>query len=347
MSTELSSVLYETLNEKLIFAELNEEEFKMVAGALEPIFIKKGEPVFREGDAGKDMYILYSGGLKAYGTQSDGNQRLLYELKQRGALFGEMAMVTNEPRAATFIAAENSVVLMFRITDFYRIISQHPIIGFKILKAIVIVENQKLNDSSKSYSDLARWGEKARRRAITDEMTGLYNRRFLEDAIRERFSNQSTNLRALSLLAIDLDKLHNVNARYGPQTGDRVIIIAAEAIRSCLRPSDIPTRLAGDEFSVLLPDTTKKNAVNVAKRIRENIAKLRIDIPASHEVAKNVTLSIYVSIGIATAPDHANTSQELILAADRALKQAKDLGRNRAEVYDKNLSIETQWAANL
>ena len=347
MSTELSAVLRETLNETLLFAELNEEEFKMVVGVLEPIFIKKGEPIFREGDAGKDMFILYSGNLKAYGTQSDGNQRLLFELKHRGELFGEMAMVANEPRASTFIAAENSVVLMFRITDFYRIISQNPIIGFKILKAIIIIESQKLDQSSKSYSDLVRWGETARRRAITDEMTGLYNRRFLEDSIRERFSNQSTNLRTLSLLMIDLDKLHNVNARYGPQIGDRAIIVAANAIRSCLRPSDIPTRLAGDEFAVLLPDTTQKNAVNVAKRIRENIAKLRIDVPASQEIAKNVTLSIQASIGIATAPDHVNTSQGLIVAADSALKKAKELGRNRAEIFDKNFSDNMQWAVNL
>jgi diguanylate cyclase (GGDEF)-like protein len=347
MSLELSSVLYDTLAGDLLFSELNEEEFKIVASVLEPIYVKKGDTIFREGDAGKDMFILYSGAIKAFGTQSDGNQRLLFELKQRGQLFGEMAMVTNEPRALTILAAENSVVLMLRVTDFYRIISQHPIIGFRILKAILIIESQKLEQSSKSYNDLARWGETARRRAITDEMTGLYNRRFLENSIKERFSNQSTNFRSISLLMIDLDKLHNVNARYGPQIGDLVITVAANAIRSCLRPTDIPTRLSGDEFAVLLPDTSKKNAINVAKRIRENIAKMRVDIPVSHETGENVTLSVHASIGIATAPDHANTSDDLVSAADTALNKAKELGRNRAEVFDKSFATDIQWAANL
>jgi diguanylate cyclase (GGDEF)-like protein len=347
MSIELSSILLPTLSETLLFSELNEEEFKIVATALEPSFVKKGDPIFREGDAGRDMFILYSGAVKAFGTQSDETQRLLFELKQRGQLFGEMSMVTNEPRSMTIRAAENSVVLMFHITDFYRILAQHPIIGFKILKAIIIVENQKLEQSSESYNDLIRWGETARQRAITDEMTGLYNRRFLEDSIKERFSNQSTIFRSISLLMIDLDKLHNVNARYGPQVGDLVITVAANVIRSCLRPTDIPTRLAGDEFAVLLPDTSKKNAVNVARRIRENIAKMRVDVPTSHETGEKVTLSVHASIGIATAPDHANTSEDIVKAADIALKKAKELGRNRAEVFDKNFSEDMQWAVNL
>jgi diguanylate cyclase (GGDEF)-like protein len=349
MSLELSSVLYETMNEKSLFSELNEEEFKIVASVFEPLFVKQGDLIFREGDAGKDMFILYSGAVNAFGTQSDGNQRLLFALKQRGQLFGEMSMVANEPRSMTISAAENSVVLLFRITDFYRILAQNPIIGFKILKAIIAVENQKLDQSSESYNDLIRWGETARRRAITDEMTGLYNRRFLEDSIKERFSNQSMNFRSISLLMIDLDKLHSVNALYGPQTGDLVITAAADAIRSCLRPIDIPTRLAGDEFAVLLPDTSRKSAVKIAARIRENIAKMQVKVPASHEANENVTISTHASIGIAIAPDHAGTTQEFVNAADSALKKAKDLGRNRAEVFDKNssLDIDIQWAANL
>ena len=347
MSIELSAVLHPTLSETTLFSELNEEEFNIVASVLEPSYVKKGDPIFHEGDAGRDMYILYSGAIKAFGTQSDGNQRLLFELKQRGQLFGEMSMVTSEPRSMTIIAAENSVVLMFRITDFFRIISQRPIIGFKILKAIILVENQKLDQSSKSYNDLVRWGETARRRAISDEMTGLYNRRFLEDSIKERFSNQSTNFRTISLLMIDLDKLHSVNGCYGNKTGDLVITVAAGAIRSCLRPSDIPTRLAGDEFAVLLPDTSRKNAVTVARRIKENIAKVRVDVPENPGTAEKVTLSVQASIGIATAPDHANTTQEFINAADSALKKAKELGRNRVEVFDKDFSADIQWAANL
>jgi len=347
MSLELSSVMHAALKTTPLFSALDENEYKIVASTLEPSFIKKGEAVFREGDTGKDLYILFSGALKAYRTQSDGTQRLLLEAKQQGNVFGELSIVTEEPRSATVCATENSVVLMFPITEFYRILAQHPIIGFKILKAIIIIENQKLEHSSKSYNDLVRWGETARRRAITDEMTGLYNRRFLEDTIRDRFNNQSMKLRTLSLLMIDLDKLHSVNERYGAKTGDLVITVAAKVIRSSLRPSDIPTRLAGDEFAVLLPDTNKKYAAKVAARIRENIEKMQVVVPASPGVSENVFLFSRASIGIATAPDHADTAENLILAADSALKKAKGLGRNRVETFDKEFSINTQWGAHL
>jgi len=347
MSLELSSVMHETLKTTPLFLELDENEYKIVASTLEPSFIKKGEAVFREGDTGKDLYILFSGDLKAYGTQADGTQRLLFELKQQGDIFGEKSLVTDEPRAATINAAENSVVLMFRVTDLYKILAQHPIIGFKILKAIIIVENQKLEHSSKSYNDLVRWGNTARRRAITDEMTGLYNRRFLEDSIKERFNSQSINLRNLSLLMIDLDKLHSVNERYGAKTGDLVIFAAANIIRSSLRPSDIPTRLAGDEFAVLLPDTNKKYAAKVAERIRGNIEIMQVEVPASSGGSENIYLFTHASIGIATAPDHADTAEKLILAADSALKKAKELGRNRVEMFDRAFSVDTHWGAGL
>jgi len=347
MSIELSSVLHPILRTTTLFSELDEKEFQIVSSALEPFFIKKGETIFREGDTGRDLFILFSGALKTFGTQSDGNQRLLFEVKQQGDIFGEMAIITDEPRASTIIAVENSVVLMFRITEFYKILAQLPIIGFKILKAIIIVENQKFNHSSKSYNDLIRWGETARRRAITDEMTGLYNRRFLENSVKERFNNQSMNLRAISLLMIDLDRLHSVNERFGNKIGDRVIIVAADVIRSSLRPSDIPTRLSGDEFAVLLPDTDKKYALKVATRIRENIAKMQVEVPANPGVSENVFIFTQASIGIATAPDHADTPEKIIIAADIALKKAKELGRNRVETYDKKFSTDIQWAAHL
>jgi len=347
MSLELSSVMHATLKTTPLFSELDENEFKIVASTLEPIFVKRGETIFREGDTGKDLYILFSGALKAFGTQSDGTQRLLFDMKQQGDIFGEMAIITDEPRASTISTVENSVVLMFRITDFYKILAQHPIIGYKILKAIIIVENQKLDQSSKSYNDLMRWGKTARRRAITDEMTGLYNRRFLEDSIKERFNNQSMNLRAISLLMIDLDRLHSVNEHYGNKAGDLVIIAAADVIRASLRPSDIPTRLAGDEFAVLLPDTNKKYATKVASRIRENILKMRVDVPTKPGSSETVSISTQASIGIATAPDHANTAEEIIHAADSALKKAKELGRNRVEMFDKSFSTNIQWAAHL
>jgi len=316
-----------------LFKELNEEEFKIAADALKPVFVKKGETIFNEGDEGEEMFILSSGALTAFGRQSDGKQRWLFDIKQWGDFFGEMSIISHEPRSATITAIEDSTVMSLKEIDFFRIISQHPIIGFKILRSISIVQNQWLSQSSKSYNDLIRWGETARRRAITDEMTGLYNRRFLEESIKERFSNSSINFRTMSLLMMDLDKIHGINNLHGNKAGDLVIIAAAEAIRSCLRPGDIPARLSGDEFAVLLPDTDLKDAAAIAGQIREKIAECKIEVPEKADAVKTVFINTQTSIGIAIAPVHARTVEDFVNTSDSALRKAKELGRNRVEVY--------------
>jgi diguanylate cyclase (GGDEF)-like protein len=320
------------LKESPLFSYLNEEEFNIVADVLKPIQANKGDVIFKEGDAGEDLYILLFGTLSASGLQSDGTQRWLFDINP-GEFFGEMSIIAHEPRSATITAMDDSVVFTIRSIDFYRIITFNPIIGFKLLKIISIVQNQWLDQSAKSYSDLIRWGETARRRAITDEMTGLYNRRFLEESIKERFNNSSMNFRIMSLLMMDLDKIHGINDRYGTKAGDIVINAASRIISDCLRPGDIPARLSGDEFAILLPDTDMGNAATVAERIRKNIEKQQIEVPEAPGADKNIVITTRTSIGIAVAPMHAKTTEELEETADAALRKAKDLGRNRVEVF--------------
>jgi diguanylate cyclase (GGDEF)-like protein len=216
--------------------------------------------------------------------------------------------------------------------DFYRIVYEHPMIGVKLLKTICAVQTQWFDHSSKSYSDLMRWGETARRRAITDELTGLYNRRFLEESLKDRFEHGSVGLRKISLMMMDLDKVHLINERHGPQGGDSVIIAVADILRSVMRSGDIAARLAGDEFSVLLPDTDIEEARQVAERIRESVQKLRVTVPQSPGAAEKVSISICTSIGIAAAPVHAKTVDDLIFTSDKALRKAKEAGRNRVEI---------------
>jgi diguanylate cyclase (GGDEF)-like protein len=335
MSDKILSVLSMPLDGSLtgipIFSELDEIEFNIVAEVLKPLYAKKDNTIFREGDAGENMFILLSGSLSAFGAQSDGTQRWLFDIKP-GDFFGEMSIIAHEPRSATICAKTDSVVMMLNIVDFFRIIAEHPIIGYKILKVIGIVQNQWLSQSSKSYSDLIRWGETARRRAITDEPTGLYNRRFLEESINERFNNSSMNFRIMSLLMLDLDKIHGINDRYGNKAGDLIIKASADIISSCLRSGDIAARLSGDEFAVLLPDTDKKDAVGVAERIRESIENNKVEIPS--DSGDNIFIGTHTSVGIALAPAHANTTEKFMETADIALRKAKELGRNRVEVFE-------------
>jgi diguanylate cyclase (GGDEF)-like protein len=314
-----------------LFSNMSELEFNAITAFLERMRVKKGAVVFKEGDAGEDMFLLLSGSLSAFLSQSDGTQRWLFDIKP-GDFFGEMSIIANEPRSATLIAKENTDVMVLQGIDFYRIIFEHPMIGFKMLKAINAVQNQWLNQSSKHLGDLMRWGETARRRAITDELTGLYNRRFLEESVTGRFEQGSVDLRKMSLLMMDIDRVHAINEQYGANAGDQVIIAVADILRSLMRSGDIAARLSGDEFAVLLPDTDQEDARLVAERVREAVLGREVRVPKSPGAVEKTSVHIRISIGIAVAPTHAKNMESLFFTADGALRKAKAQGRNRVEL---------------
>lgn len=316
-----------------LFSGMSALEMNAISAFLERSRIKTGDVVFTEGDVGKEMYILLSGRLSAYVKQPDGTQRRMFEIKP-GDFFGEMSIIANETRSATLTAMEDTVVMVLPGIDFYRIIFDHPMIGIKMLESISQVQNIWLDQMSHHLSDLTRWGESARRRAITDELTGLYNRRFLDESIKDRFEQGSVGIRNMCLLMMDLDKIHAVNENHGTPAGDQVFMSVAEVLRSCTRAGDICARFSGDEFAVFLPDTDSNDAKTIAERIRESVANFKIMVPRTPDVIEKVGIYVRTSIGVAVAPFHANTRESLFMIADNALRKAKELGRNRVEFPD-------------
>ena len=314
-----------------LFADMDESELSSVLPFLDKNEVKKGDDVFREGDTGEFMYILLSGKLSAYVSQPDGTQRPMFEIKP-GDFFGEMSIIANEPRSETLTAAEDTEIMALPGIDFYRIVFELPMIGVKMLNAISKVQNNWLDQTSKNLSDLTRWGEAARRRAITDELTGLYNRRFLDDSINDRFEHGSVGIRTMSLLILDLDRIHFINERHGTPAGDHIFMEVADILRSCTRAGDICARFAGDEFAVLLPDTGLEEAVNIAERIRGSVAAKNIMVSKTPETSEKIAINVQTSIGVAVAPIHAGNRDSLFLAADSALRKAKEQGRNRVNI---------------
>ncbi|MDR1507692.1 MAG: GGDEF domain-containing protein [Treponema sp.] len=313
------------------FNGLSALEFNAVLAFMERRRLAQGEKVFEEGDKGEDMFVLLSGSLSAHRAQSDGTQRLMFSIAP-GAFFGEMSIIANEPRSATIIAKEISDIMVLQGIDFYRIIFEHPMIGVRILNSIGSVQTIWFNQTSRHLKDLATWGEAARRRAITDELTGLYNKSFLEESIRDKFKLGSVGARKMSLIMIDLDRVHAINDAYGTQAGDKVIIAVAEILKNTGRPGDMAARLSGDEYAVLLPDTDGRGAFGVAEHIRQNVMNSPVKVAKSPGSRETVTLDVRASFGIAVAPVHASNERELVFAADSALRRAKEQGRNRSEI---------------
>ncbi len=318
------------LTQSRLFSEMSQLEFNAIRVFLEPGFASEGEALFHEGEKGEAMYILISGTLSAFVTQSDGTSQWMFNIKP-GDFFGEMSIIANEPRSATIIAKEDSSFMVFQGIDFYRIIFDYPVIAVKLLKAIGSVQNIWLDQTAKHLNDLIRWGETARRRAIFDELTGLYNRSYLNESLQDRFEHGSIGLRKLALLMMDLDKVHTVNENFGTTAGDQMIIAAANIIKNNIRNGDIAARLSGDEYAVILPDTDITEALRIAESIRKAVSKEKVYVPKSSGSSDMEALTMRTSIGIAIAPIHAKDRDALFHVSDEALRKAKFLGRNRVE----------------
>jgi diguanylate cyclase (GGDEF)-like protein len=314
-----------------LFTGMSSLEYNAATAFMERRRIRRGGVVFHQGELGEEMFILLEGSLSAFRRQSDGTQRKIFDIGL-GHFFGEMSIIAGDPRSATIIANVDSDVMVIQRADFYRIIFEFPMLGIKILRSIINLQNQWFDRSSRHLGDLMRWGETARRRAITDELTGLYNRRFLLDSVKEYFDHDPSGLRKLSFLMLDLDRIHQINERHGTLAGDLVFRAAAEILSAQTRPGDICARLAGDEFSVLLPDTDEEYARIIAENIREAIGKEEIMVPKKQGAVSRVPVRMHTSIGIALAPLHAKNPENLMAAADAALRRAKELGRNRVEM---------------
>jgi diguanylate cyclase (GGDEF)-like protein len=167
--------------------------------------------------------------------------------------------------------------------------------------------------------------EKAKRRALVDELTGTYNRRFLDEVLGKMvLPDERRRRQSLSVLMIDLDHFKAVNDTFGHHVGDIVLKTVASVMHRGLKSSDILVRYGGEEFTVVLPQTDANGATVVAERLRAAVAdfSLRRLAPAAPD-------HITISIGVASYPTHASSVSDLLRIADEALYQAKALGRNR------------------
>ena len=164
----------------------------------------------------------------------------------------------------------------------------------------------------------------AERRAATDSLTGLPNKRAIYDTLRQMTAHAARTFTPLSALMCDLDHFKHINDRYGHGRGDDVLAAVGVFLTTSLRASDFAGRYGGEEFLILLPDTDAAAAFTAAEKLRTAITAIRIG---------DIEHAITMSIGIAELPQHGLDADALLRAADRALYTAKNSGRNRTEIF--------------
>jgi diguanylate cyclase (GGDEF)-like protein len=163
--------------------------------------------------------------------------------------------------------------------------------------------------------------ERLRNQALRDALTGLYNRRFLEETLERMALDSERRKSPVSAIMIDLDHFKRLNDVHGHAAGDTVLREVAKAIVTCLRQTDVACRYGGEEITVLMPDCPLAMAEKKAEQIRARIA----------EVSAGEGLSVTASLGVASHPETSGRA-ELLSMADAALYEAKQRGRNRVVV---------------
>lgn len=310
VSLQLLAARYAHLDlfEGLDFAEIA----PLLAGC--PLLeVEAGEMVLEEGDANRTIYQIVTGRVRVALEGFDGVPLLTLE---EGACFGELSILSQLKVAANVIALEHSQLLAIPDETLWKMIRGHHRFAVNLLEVLsgrLRVTNERLRDSLHAQRQYAR-------AARLDPLTGLYNRRWLDEVLTREYRRCTRDDRPLSFLMVDLDLFKRINDVHGHLVGDEVLRILASRLRNATATRGIAARFGGEEFAVLLPDTPLDEALALAERFRLNVEENSIStslgpIPAT------------VSIGAAER-NECHSARGLMQRADAALYRAKKLGRN-------------------
>jgi len=173
-----------------------------------------------------------------------------------------------------------------------------------------------------SLGSLRMW-ETLRDQSIRDPLTGLFNRRFLQESLEREWQRAKRKNLPLSVVILDLDRFKRFNDVFGHDAGDAILRSMAELFRKHYRREDVVCRYGGEEFAIILPESSARDAAKRSEELRLAAKKLQV-------LHKGKPLdAVTLSIGVAAYPEHASTVEELLRIADACLYKSKSAGRNR------------------
>ncbi len=183
----------------------------------------------------------------------------------------------------------------------------------------VLIDRAVLKNKAGEYEQLS----------VTDDMTGLLNKRYLRERLAEETKRSNRYGYPMSLMMIDVDNFKSYNDTFGHPEGDKALQIVAHSLKDTLRGADVAARYGGEEFSILLPQTNSEEAHTIAERIRQRI-----------ETTQFPNRKVTVSIGIASCSHIVCSPDKIVKAADQALYEAKRRGKNNVQIYEKLINGE-------
>jgi diguanylate cyclase (GGDEF)-like protein len=278
--------------------------------------LEPGDTLIARGEEHATIYVLLAGRLSVHLSDPEGPAHVHLE---PGDVAGEVSLFDRRAATAWVRASDPSQVLEIDRDHLWSLIDAAPEVARNLLQVL----SGRIRHDDEVLAESARLQQHFERAATVDGLTGLRNRRWLDDAFSRQLA-RTLRVGTASLLMIDIDRFKGLNDEFGHLVGDAVLCRVARLLAGGLRPQDLLARFGGEEFAVLLPGTNTDEAVAIAERLR---ASVQTSVEPGEPGGERLPAAT-ISVGVATA--HLSDSlPALIAAADAALYRAKEAGRNQ------------------
>jgi diguanylate cyclase (GGDEF)-like protein len=294
-----------------------------------------GEIIMRENEPGDIFYIIRYGETAI--IKGDFQNPTILGFRSIGEAIGEMALLENLPRSATVIALTTVSLWSLSRELFYQFLGENPSFSMNLMN---ILSGRIRKSEEERMRGYAREKEQVvvletlSKQATHDPLTGLFNRRYLDQILYGEITHALQNGTAVGIIMADVDHFKQINDKYGHKAGDLMLQALGKLMKSCVRTSDIVCRYGGEEFVIVMPGASTPTVNECAEEIRSRFQEMTVFFEGSE-------IRSTISLGAAIYPLHGSGVDEVFVRADRAMYRAKQEGRNRVVVFSTESGAET------
>lgn len=305
-----------------LLSGLDDKEIREIAKHSISKKYKKGEILFKKGSTGKELFIVEKGEVLVFKETSEGNRQILASYIE-GKSFNEMSLFEDIPEQATAQAEIDTQLVVFDRNALNEIMTNHSPIAARMLHKLLCKIAERNRMANNLLAEQTKQSQDIKEREVTDQLTGLYNRGYLEEQLETELPNFGDHI---SIIIFKPDGFKAVNDTYGHVAGDNVLKIIAKTIAKNLRKKDKIIRYRGNEFVIILPHTEKFVALKIGEKLKKQALRMK-----TGEFTLGKNLKISASIGVACYPEQGTVIADVIQKGYNVMQKIMTDGGNRVD----------------